>query len=411
MSSSSARPSSSSKHPQQSKTVDVQHAQKLAQFAEMRSSCGETKLRIKQLEARIEELGARPRGDLVDDELEELLNAGDEVRDLRKKLDVARRSDEIDYTISTGAILYKYYEVLDNNARHVHHPGQSSSNNSILFYFAKNTSPSASLSSSPVKNGTGLASRPGENRADLLDQYMSATDARYVKAEPPAPPVDPTAVTTECPYCGSVDKTVRVSEGFAVCNACHALESILVDHDKPSYRELPQEISYFAYKRVNHFNEWLSQIQGKETTDIPDAVYDQILLELRKQMVTNMMDVTQQKIRDILKKLRCNKFYEHSAHILNRLNGKPIPHMPVELEDKLRGMFKAIQYPFLKHAPASRRNFLSYSFSLRKMLQLLGKDDFAARFPLLKSRDKLAQQDAIWRKICEELHWQFIPSL
>jgi hypothetical protein len=28
-----------------------------------------------------------------------------------------------------------------------------------------------------------------------------------------------------------------------------------------------KEISYFAYKRINHFQEWISQIQGKETTD------------------------------------------------------------------------------------------------------------------------------------------------
>ena len=54
-----------------------------------------------------------------------------------------------------------------------------------------------------------------------------------------------------------------------------------------------------------------------------------------------------------------NKYYEHIPHILNKLNGLPIPHFEPELEEKLRSMFKEIQVPFLKHAPIYRKNFLS----------------------------------------------------
>lgn len=32
-------------------------------------------------------------------------------------------------------------------------------------------------------------------------------------------------------------------------------------------------------------------------------------------------------------------------------------------------------------------------------------------FPLLKSNDKLYAQDQIWKKICRDLQWEFIPSL
>ena len=70
-----------------------------------------------------------------------------------------------------------------------------------------------------------------------------------------------------------------------------------------------------------------------------------------------------------------------------------------------------IQAPFLKYAPADRKNFLSYSYCIHKMMQLLGKDEHLASFGLLKSRDKLHAQDQTWRKICSELGWDFIPSL
>lgn len=124
-----------------------------------------------------------------------------------------------------------------------------------------------------------------------------------------------------------------------------------------------------------------------------------------------MAELKTSKIKEILKKIRQNKYYEHAAHIKHKLNGLPIPHLEPELEEKLRTMFKLIQPPFLKFMPPSRKNFLSYSYVLHKCIQLLGRDEYLIHFPLLKSREKLHQQDQIWKKICEELHWEFLRSI
>jgi hypothetical protein len=204
---------------------------------------------------------------------------------------------------------------------------------------------------------------------------------------------------------------VQLQDGLVFCKFCHTVEYIIVDHEKPSYKDPPKDATYFAYKRINHFNEWLSQVQGKETTEIPDEVYDLILLELKKQKINNMATLTRKKIKEILKKLRINKFYEHCSHIIGRLNGIPSPHFPPELEERLRHMFCMIQVPFLKHSPAWRKNFLSYSFVLHKMCQLLDRDEYLECFSLLKARDKLALQDSTWSKICADLGWAFYPSM
>ena len=74
-------------------------------------------------------------------------------------------------------------------------------------------------------------------------------------------------------------------------------------------------------------------------------------------------------------------------------------------------MFKEIQMPFMKHCPESRKNFLSYSYVLHKFCELLEFDHLLEYFPLLKSREKLHQQDVIWEKICKDVQWQYIPSL
>ena len=124
-----------------------------------------------------------------------------------------------------------------------------------------------------------------------------------------------------------------------------------------------------------------------------------------------MATLTNKKVKDYLKRLRLNKYYEHVPHIINRLSGLPPPILSPIVEEKLRIMFKEIQAPFRKVCPPDRKNFLSYYYVLHKFIELLGLDEFKSCFPLLKSREKLHEQDKIWRDICHILKWEFIRSV
>lgn len=171
------------------------------------------------------------------------------------------------------------------------------------------------------------------------------------------------------------------------------------------------EFASFSYKRINHFNEWLQQIQAKETMEIPQHVVDSVMNELYRQRITNINEINPKKIREVLKTLKFRKTYEHVQQICSRITGKVAPKMNPETEEMTRLMFIAVQPPFEKHCPPDRKNFLSYSYCLFKFLQLLGCDDFLDNFTLLKGRDKLIKQDQIFEKICQELQWDFIPSV
>ena len=146
-------------------------------------------------------------------------------------------------------------------------------------------------------------------------------------------------------------------------------------------------------------------------TTIPDEVMDQLRAELKKMKIKKLDEITHAKIRGLLKKLRLNKYYEHVPYITNILNGIRAPNMPQEFEERLRIMFKDIQKPFDDNCPAERKNFLSYSYVLYKFCELLGEDEYLQYFPLLKSKEKLYQQDVIWKKICADLLWEFIPTI
>tara|TARA_B100001094_G_scaffold278541_1_gene288102 strand:+ start:558 stop:1718 length:1161 start_codon:yes stop_codon:yes gene_type:complete len=217
-----------------------------------------------------------------------------------------------------------------------------------------------------------------------------------------------------CKYCKNQEMIVESRTASATCHECGLSVEYQDDRQNPEFREGVQIISPYAYKRINHFKEWLAQLQAKETTEIPDDVINNILAELKKQRITDSEKVTTAKIRAILKKLRYNKYYEHIPTITYRITGRPPPRLSQELELRLINMFREIQEPFAKwvkiEAP-ERKNFLSYSYTLNKMCGLLGENELMNFFPLLKSRDKNYVQDKIWKGICQDLGWEFCKSV
>uniref|UniRef100_A0A6C0JTA3 TFIIB-type domain-containing protein n=1 Tax=viral metagenome TaxID=1070528 RepID=A0A6C0JTA3_9ZZZZ len=216
-----------------------------------------------------------------------------------------------------------------------------------------------------------------------------------------------------CPRCKTSNILIFIETNDVVCDGCGFVVDTIISEEL-TYREeqeSTEKIINYSYKRENHFNEWISQFQAQEMTTIPQDVIDKLRLELKKMKIKKLDEITHAKIRGLLKKLRLNKYYEHVPYITNILNGISAPNMPQELEERLRLMFRDIQKPFDKHCPSERKNFLSYSYVLYKFCELLGEDEYLQYFPLLKSKEKLYQQDLIFKKICEELRWEFIPTI
>jgi hypothetical protein len=140
-------------------------------------------------------------------------------------------------------------------------------------------------------------------------------------------------------------------------------------------------------------------------------IYKAIFEEINKNMNLDIQKIKPKQMKSILKKLGFNKYYEHIPHIINVMSGKKAPSLSRREEEQLRTLFKEIQIPFSNNCPPNRKNFLSYSYVLHKFCELLEYDYLLPYFPLLKSREKLLQQDQIWKLICADLNWQFIESI
>jgi hypothetical protein len=308
-------------------------------------------------------------------------------------------SNEIEYFLDNGNIIFNYFD--NTNIESITSSpitdDKNPNKNIISFFYNKDNTDkdiNKEISNNTITN----------NRKHLLNDFLLNTKENY-KID-----FDDYKKNIEiCARC-KIDKIIYMSEGKAICPQCGEESFILIESDKPSYKDPPREITYFSYKRINHFNEWLEQFQAKETTDIPKGIYEQILCEIKKERLDINL-LKPQKLRYILKKIGKNKYYEHIPHIINKLNGKTPPVMSIEIEEELRRMFKEIQIPFHKFCPKNRKNFLSYSYVLHKFVELLGLHEFENSFLLLKSREKLHQQDIIWKNICNYLKWEYISSI
>jgi hypothetical protein len=241
------------------------------------------------------------------------------------------------------------------------------------------------------------------NENNIVQKYLSNIDDGFLDVNAYI------CQTDICQFCHKGELIPLEDEGVLVCNSCSRSIPYLIENEKPSYKEPPKEVCFYAYKRINHFKEILAQFQGKETTQIPPEVIENIKLQIKKERI-EISQITNAKTKEILKKLGYNKYYEHIPFIKDKLGIKP-PIMSPELEETLCNLFIELQSPYSKFCPDDRVNFLNYYYTAYKLCELLGEEKYLPFFPMLKDKEKRIEQDVIWKKICEELDWEFIHTI
>ena len=396
------------------------------------------------------------------------LNIEHKIRDYESKIEnisneierISNKEDEKQYLLQTGKIINKYYKLLDNEKEltelkstldfengnilsmldmpiegdEMENP-KSKKKKDVLDWFKVETHPTSlyqnledekkdimmmnkkkeevenTLSNEELKTVDRIQYLMKNkkvkklNKQQIYDDYMKITCENYISSKE-----DENDLFDTCFQCHS-EMVLNHNTGMLNCNSCGMTEKIIVDSDKQSHKEPPKEMTSFSYKRINHLNEILSQFQAKETTEIPEEIYNKILIELKKERIENMALLTKEKLREILKKINETDYYDHIPYIINQLNGLPPPSISPEVENIIRGLFLQLQHPFNLFCPEDRKNFLTYGYTLYKIFELLELDEYLSNFNFLKDRKKLYEQEQIWKKICNKLKWEFIPSI
>ena len=215
-------------------TLDTQHSKKLSQFQDQQHNI---KTQQKKLDAVTDQLSKLTRcalSNLTDDQFNTYVSLTDQQVALQSNIEqLEKAAHEIDYYIDNADIIFKYYDIVENGNVTENETAATITEHSILKFFQP-AKPEPEPEAPPKEPDVVLQD---EDRASLLDRYMQHTDKNYIRSL--------SCQECEiCPNCESTCRTMLVNDGFVLCNECYTIETVIVDHERPSYRDPPKEIEH-----------------------------------------------------------------------------------------------------------------------------------------------------------------------
>jgi len=369
----------------QKTTIDEKHKEMLRTFEEI-----ETVI-IPSLTAEKKELKAKALT-LKEHQIDVYLDIRDKIEQIKTKIRELR-SKKKRYFLDNSKYIFQYFEQKQQISNTT-----SVQNVNVLNSFFK-------IKSKTPENDN-IASEKYAQSKKLYLKYWQNVNNEISNIQDFVVPSD------ICLVCNKGELIPQDEEGILICNneECGKFITFIVDSSKPTNKEPPNEVSYTAYIRLNHFKEILSQFQAKETTQIPEEVMNAIKARIKKERIKDLSTINYTKMREILRKLGYNKYFEHIQYINSQFGIKP-PIMSEELHETLCVLFIEIQKPWSMFCPAGRTNFFNYTYTLYQLCVLLEQKQYLPYITLLKDPVKQREQDAIWKLVCNYLDWEFYPTI
>ncbi len=282
-------------------TVDAKHSDMVRHFKQLQESLPELNKDLKRKIAEYNNKDATRKNDLeyiiYRDQLKE------NIRDIKERIKSIQNNEEMNkYYLEVGNLLHSYYENIENTKNDdkeeeeeeleenlfkasydedeqeedeepVAEDDESKTQyKSVLEFFntRTNVAPAVPMKQQlkqqaiSSKTDLGYASMKMSDfvkqeavfkKKDMLDEYLLK--------------IDPTRITKikieqnifQCPHC-KIEMTMLPSDGIQICENCGLQENILIESDKPSFKDPKMEQSYFSYKRINHYNEFAYRRQN-----------------------------------------------------------------------------------------------------------------------------------------------------
>jgi len=356
----------------ESNTLEKKYKNKINNFNKNYKNNDKLKIKLDKINNQLRKIDEDRENNIIVD-----LNSRAKLLDQQKELEDEINNnenmvDEMNYFDDVGELINEYYNSRDSNNKVVE-------SKNILDFFNKEKIEETNIS----------------DKEKLFAKYCQLVEGIKINKD------DGKNRIIYCECC-NIEKILDISKSSYICPQCGDMELIIIDEDR-------QIKDYSPYKRINHFKEWLNQFQAKETTDISEEIFKDIIKEINKMRIKEYTEITRDRLQSILKKLGYNKLYEHIPFIINKLTNIPAPKIDPIYEKKFINMFVQIQEPWELYKPKGRKNFLSYPYILYKFSELLELDHLLNYFPMLKP-SKLMEQDKIWRRFCQHLKWEFYPT-
>jgi hypothetical protein len=368
-------------------TIDEKHTEMVNRFMDIElHKIPELQLELKQIKRALKTCDGIS--------IEKIMDLQDSYKKIKK--DIANMKNEKNkYFLENSKYIFKYFE----DKKKISVGDNVQNTNKVNSFFKIKEHFSMDESKNTEINNV-------ENSKNVYQSYWKNVKNEIINVKDFVIPSD------VCESCRAGELIPQDEEGILICNnnRCGKFITYIIDNAKPNNKEPPNEVSYTAYIRLNHFKEILSQFQAKETTQIPEEVITAIRNRIKKERIKDMKELNYDKMREILRKLGLNKYFEHIQYINSIFGIKP-PIMNEQLHETLCVLFIEIQQPWAIHCPVNRTNFFNYTYTLYQLCVLLGQTQYLPYIPLMKDRTKQLEQDMIWKKVCEDLDWEFCGTI
>ena len=185
-------------------------------------------------------------------------------------------------------------------------------------------------------------------------------------------------------------KVVDYQKSTLVCMKCGLCEYYPVYVTSYNHTMQPSRRNC-VYKKSDNFKVILNQFLYGGKKLVPDDVMEAIRVEIHDE--TNILynytiPITIPLLECILKRNEPTMYKGSLYYIYFELSGKSFPHITTEEYNLILNVFDVVKSIYDKYKPKGRNSFLNYPFTLKKVLIILGKGEYAKCIPPLKTRSK-----------------------
>jgi hypothetical protein len=238
--------------------IDNKHQELMRKFNDNKTRKIELQKELQDLQNQLKNIETIPNQNISDEQLNQKFDIKERIIDIEREIaNISTNEDPQLYYLNTGHILFQYYNMCNEPVlvQDVEKTSfvvdKSPLSKSILDFFKSDSDTQSIKSVTNCLNQKTLHQKPRKvlTKTEMMDKYMNYVDTRYISDKNKEDDIE---ICRKC----NAQKYFINAEGIMICQKCGAQEYVLIDCDKPSYKEPPKEIAYFAYKRINHFNSW-----------------------------------------------------------------------------------------------------------------------------------------------------------
>ena len=205
----------------------------------------------------------------------------------------------------------------------------------------------------------------------------------------------------------NLEMLIDYEKSILVCIKCGVFEYYPV-HVQSYNHTMRYSRRKCIYKRYDNFKTILDQFFYGGKRVVPDDIMETIRDEIHDE--TNILynytiPITIPILECILKRNKMMKYKNSIYFIFFKLKSQPLPHITITEKDMMLNMFNVVSNIYDKYKPNDRKSFLNYSFVLKQLLIVLGKNDYAKYIPPLKTNSKQKELERVWKLITKDPEW------